>query len=212
MSLEGPRLLTKYHNNQTITVILDPPFYDASGQGWESIDATTFVSRNYFDLSGYSVEELTLLVQNVAIQEGFSTHGNISIAWIIDFITTEFVRDEDITKAVLNFTGSMPGFLGSRFDMNQVIYGRVRTYTAQQGPQPVPIATLLHTGTTNFGTGAAFAGSKLYNTRVLFFSGLLGEFISVPPAAYVIGGIVVKEKDLSYQQRLVQSFEHANRQ
>jgi len=211
MGLEGPRLLTKYHNNQTITVTPGEPYFEESGQGWESIDATTFVSRNYYDLSGYTVEELTLLVQNVAIQEGFSAHGSMSVAWIIDLITSEFVRDADISTAVLNFTGSMPGFLGSRFDMNQVIYGRVRTY-ASQTISSVPITALQHTGTTNFGTGAAFAGSKLYNTRVLFFSGLALEFISVPPAAYVIGGIVVKEKDLSYQQRLSQSFEHANRQ
>jgi len=211
MSLEGPRLLTKFHNRQTITILPEPPYYLAEGQGWEAIDSTTFVSRNYYDLSGYTVEDLTLLIQNVAIQEGFSTHGNMSVAWVIDLITTEFVRDADIVTAVANFTGPMPGFLGSRFDMNQVIYGRVRTYAAQT-IAAVPIATLVHTGTSNFGTGGAFAGDKLYNTRALYFSGLMNEFISVPPSAYAIGGLVVKEKDLTYQQRLVQSFEHANRQ
>jgi len=204
-------MMEKFHDKQTITILPGEPYYATSGQGWEAIDATTFASRNYFDLSGYTVEDLTLLIQNVAIQEGFSAHGSMSVAWVVDLITTEFVRDDDITKAVANFTGPMPGFLGSRFDMSQVVYGRVRTY-ASQTISSVPITALQHTGSTLFGTGTAFAGDKLHNTRIIFFSGLANEFISVPHSAYVVGGIVVKEKDLSYQQRLMQSFEHANRQ
>jgi len=208
MTLEGPRILDKPLPGVTITIQPDTPHYTMEHGPWDALSNTCFVRRDYFDLSGYTLDDLTCFIQAVDVQEGFTAHGNVGYAWIVDLITTEFVDDASILAMVGNFTGDAPGFPESTYDMSQVSYGRCRTFKGQTIAS-VPIATLYQTGTTNFGTNQATTGHKLYITRVLAFTGLATEFISVPPSNFVVAAVVAKEKELPYMMRQKRSYEIA---
>lgn len=208
MTLEGPRILDKQFPGVTITINEEEPYYTISGGPWDSLSDTCFARRDYFDLSGYSLDDLTCFIQGVDIQEGFTAHGNLGYAWVIDLITTEYVDSASILAMVVNFTGDAPGFPESTFDMSQVAYGRCRTFKGQNTAQ-VPIGTLYQTGSTNFGTNQGTAGQKLYTTRVLQFAGLGTEFISIPPSNFVVAVIVAKEKELPFLMRMKRSYELA---
>jgi len=208
MTLEGPRILDKPLPGLTITILPDTPDYLMTQGPWDVLSTTCFARRDYFDLSGYAKEDLTCFISAVDVQEGFTAHGNLGFAWVVDLITTEFVNDATILAMVSNFTGDAPGFPESTYDMSQVSYGRCRTFKGQNTAQ-VPIGTLYQTGETRFGTNQGTTGHKLYLTRVLAFAGLPTEFISIPPSNFVVATIVAKEKELPYLMRMKRSYELA---
>jgi len=208
MTIEGPRILDKPLPGLTVGINPEAPYYTMVHGPWDVLSDTCFARRDYFDLSGYTLDDLTCFIQGVDIQEGFTAHGNLSYAWVVDLITTEFIDDAAILAMVANFTGDAPGFPESTYDMSQVSYGRCRTFKGQTIAS-VPIATLYQTGVTNFGTNQGTTGHKLYITRVLAFTGLPTEFISIPPSNFVVAAIVAKEKELPYLMRMKRSYEIA---
>jgi len=208
MTIEGPRILDKPLPGLTVTINPGEPYFTTAQGPWEDLSDTCFVRRDYFDLSGYTLDDLTCFISAVDVQEGFTAHGNLSYAWVVDLITTEFIDDATILAMVGNFTGDAPGFPESTYDMNQVSYGRTRTFKGQTIAS-VPIATLYQTGETRFGTNQGTTGHKLYITRVLAFTGLATEFISIPPSNFVVAAIVAKEKELPYLMRMKRSYELA---
>jgi len=217
MTLEGPRLLDKVLDGFSATMEPDPSPFPAtySGDNWvglENVLAPTFVNRTYYDLSGYILKDLTSFLQGVNIQEAWGPRGTAG-CFVVDLITTEYVGDGDImasyiypTLAVPFPTRDLPGFPESTFDMSQVVYGRTREYVSAGTNTNANLYSV-----TNFGTGAAFAGDKLYITRIVYIDGgAAGDStVQVPPCDYATAILVAKEKDLPYLMRLKRSFELA---
>jgi len=216
VTLEGPRLLDQLMPWCDIDTSLVEPGYPitiTAGQGWEVLDdgaagAPTIVNRTYYDLSGYAMKDLTAFIQGVDIQEGFQPFGTISCT-IVDMVTTEFIDDATLLAAHVYTTGGgdLPGFPNSPYDMNQVIYGRTRTFVDNSSWGNIAIQ-----GTTLFGTGTATAAEKLYITRVVYLLGgvlELAKQVHVPPCDYVTAVIVGEEKEMPYMMRLKRSYEMA---
>jgi len=208
--LEGPRLLSMEMSSSTITVDPSGDVVVATGDGWELLSNDAFVNRKYFDLSGYVVEDLTLFAQSIVIQEGHPPFGTPSPpptaalgAAIIDLITTEFVSNAEIVT-VLTTNTSLFGFSRSTLDFNQILYGRHRQYNINSNISPsIPNLHSLNM----FGIGASTAASKLYITRVVVNQQADSTF-QTPESNWVVGAMIVREKELPYIQRTILSNEH----
>lgn len=217
MTIEGPRTLDKILDGFSATMTADPSSFPAAfaGDNWVALEnalAPTFVNRSYYDLSGYSLDDLTAFITGVDIQESWGPRGTAG-CFIVDLITTEFVGDGDLMQAYIYPTlgvpfptRDLPGFPESTFDMSQVVFGRTREYVPAGQNTNANLYSV-----TNFGTGTATAAQKLYITRIVYIDAdAPGEStIQVPPCDYVSAVIVAKEKDNPYLMRLKRSYELA---
>lgn len=213
MTLEGPRLLSKLMGKGIITTTDDPiTTSNIIGEGWERLSNIVYVNRTYFDLSGYNRKSLTSFFQGTDIQEEVGPTGNMH-AFIVDLITTEYIDDASIIAAHFENVqpDDLPGFPQSTFDMQQVVFGRTRSYN--------PSTTWSVTGTvseysrTSWGTCSATTADKVHLTRICYIDYTLpvpGTF-SPPPCNYVSTIIVAKEKELPFLMRQKRSYELAPR-
>jgi len=210
--IEGPRVLDRTIGYLDITQGVYPDNFPATvtGDGWEILEnlvTPTYVSRGYYDLSGYNRDSLTSFIQGVDIQEGYPPFGNSGYV-IVDMITTEYVDDATLLAAYKYTTGDgdLPGFPRSPYDMQQVIYGRVRTFTTNSAWGDSEVQ-----GISRFGTCAATTADKVHLTRVVWVApGTLetnNQSSHIPPCNYVTAIIVAKEKELAFLMRQSRSYE-----
>jgi len=212
MTIKGPRILDKFLDHLDVTQGTSPDLFPATitGDGWATLDnllTPTFVNRTYYDLSGYSQDFLTSFFQGVDIQESYPPFGSAACT-IVDMVTTEFVDDATLLAAYKYTTGDgdLPGFPRSTFNMEQVIFGRTRTYTSNTTWGDIAIQ-----GESNWGTCAAATADKIHITRVVFSSTTGGSGFSshIPPCAYVMAIIVAEEDELPFLMRQKRSYELA---
>lgn len=210
MTLEGPRILGKPLDGCHVQNSPDDPSVTSTiaGDNWVKLSETVMINRSYYDLSGYNRKELTSFFAGIDIQEEFGTYGALP-GYLVDLITTEYITDADAINAHISEAtalDSLPGFPRSTFDMNQVIYGRTRSfYTSADW------ALINQYSTTNWGTCRASTADKIHLTRIIFTDPNLPEnqaFI-VPPCNYVASIVVTKEEDLTFLMRQKRSYELA---
>jgi len=223
MTIEGPRIMDKVLDGFSATMGAAPSTFPATYQGdnWTALEnalAPTFVNRTYYDLSGYSLDDLTAFITGVDIQEAWGPRGTAG-CFLVDLITTEFVGDGDLMQAYIYPTlgvpfptRDLPGFPESTYDMSQVVYGRSREYVpAALDPTGAIQANANLYSVAKFGTGTATAAQKLYITRILYIDAAAPDTstIQVPPCDYVTAVLVAKEKTNPYLMRLKRSYELA---
>jgi len=212
MTIEGPRVLDRTMGYLDITQAAYPDNFPATvtGTGWdilENLATPTFVSRSYYDLSGYNRDSLTTFIQGVNIQEGYPPFGDSAYV-IVDMITTEYINDETLLAAYKYTTGDgdLPGFPQSKYDMSQVIYGRVRTFTTNSAWGDSEMQ-----GVSSFGTCSAATADKIHVTRVVYIApGTIetnDKKSHIPPCNYVMAIILTKEKELPFLMRQKRSYE-----
>lgn len=219
MSNEGPRVLDIVLDGVNVTLSdASPPASPfpatlAGSTNWQILDnanTPTFARRTYYDLSGYQVNDLSTFIQGVEVQEGFAPHGNCPFH-LVDIVSTAYIDDDTLTAAYPYDTtpGDMPGFNDSKFDMMQIVYGSIRTYSSSTTQADV-LQNVMLFGRSNWGTCSSTAGDKLYITRVIYPStgGLPLSVAFIPPSNFVAAAIVAKEPDLQYLMRLKRSYEY----
>jgi len=207
MTLEGPRILDKGFSGGVITNTTPPatPGADASG-GIKKLSDNVFAMRSYYDLSGYTLDDLTAFFAGVTIQEQFTPHGTIT-GFIVDMITTHQLSSADIINAhFAAATLDLPGFNLSTFDMNQVIYARTRTFNTS-----AEWAQISEYGRTQWGTCSASTSEKVYLTRIIYTDLALppAATLTIPPCNYVTSIVVGREPDLTFMMRQRRSYELA---
>lgn len=211
MSIEGPRVLGKTTNVAYSRFPTGGPG-TFTGHNWVSVGPNTYALRSYYDLSGYNREDLTCFFQGVDIQEGTFCSTNMAQMNIVDLITTEFMTDTACLEAsAAGFdAGDAPGFPHSDYNMEQVVYGRRRTWVRQSSTNTNADVTPFF-NTCMYGTCAAASADKLHITRIVSTSLPPGEddFTNISPAHYVLAIIVSKEKELPYLMRQKRSYEIA---
>ena len=211
MTLEGARLLDKTLGFADIQLGSVEPFpATVTGDGWnilENVATPTYALRSYYDLSGYNMNELTSFFQAVDVQEVFTPFGSAACR-VIDLVTTEYVTDTEIVAAYQYTTGDgdLPGFPKSSYDMQQVVYGRTRTYTSNSSFGDITLQ-----GSTMWGTCAAATADKLHITRIVMVlnSASPDQVVHVPACNYVTAIIVAKENQLPFLMRQKRSYELA---
>ena len=183
----------------------------ANNEGWEEIPqqnlglaVAVVANRQYIDLSGYAMDDLTTFVQSVDIQKSRDPLGTgQQLVWVYDFLTTRRITTAELS----NFTGGeIPGFVESTVDLMEMIYGEHQTL-ALNGQIP---GTFITTMVDTIGSGNASAADRLHWTRVYLFetgggAGATNSY-SFYPANLVCQGITGKEKDLVYIERLRRAY------
>ena len=149
---------------------------------------------------------MTAFFAGVDIQEEFTPHGTMT-GFIVDLITTHQVTSADIIDAHFDTaTLDLPGFNLSTFDMNQVIFGRTRTFnTSAEWGQ------ISEYGRTQWGNCSAATSEKLYITRIIYTAiPMVPEAtFTIPPCNYVTSIVVGREPDLTFLMRQRRSYELA---
>jgi len=180
------------------------------GNGWQIIETTDhfiWYRFDYFDLSGYTLEDETLFPQSVIVQEIQPiAGGNVVNAHRLDLVTKKSVTTTDLSQIYGSFTIAPPGSMHSRFSLEEVIMGRMQLWTNMVDINN----TAGQIQQTNWGTGDATASEKLYITQAWYLAKVVPEqSLSIPEGAYVVPSIIVKEPDLEYIMRLKRSHELA---
>lgn len=187
------------------------------GGSWEVIDngspAQFLVYRDYIDIQGYTDAEVTAFIMGVNFQEsntwlglGFLPTGAVH-TW--DMLTTEYINDNQFTTGNMTGPYSMwnpPGMMDSNYDLQQILYGRYRTFS----PDTTVTGGLVGINRQTWGCGDATAADRLYLTRVVLLAGQIAntanDHITVPPSAIVVPLAAVKEKNLVHMERLRRSY------
>lgn len=205
MTLEGPRILDKGFSGGVITN--DDPITASATGGIIKLSNNVFVQQSYYDLSGYTQNDLTAFFAGVTIQEEFSPTGTMA-GFIVDMVTTHQLSDQIIGAHFTDPTATLdlPGFARSTFDMNQVIYGRTRTFNTS-----TEWSSISEYGRTQWGTCSAATSEKIYLTRIIYTAIPIipGTTLTIPPCNYVTSIIVAEEPDLTFMMRQRRSYEEA---
>ena len=178
-----------------------------TGSGWSVIPGLPnwAVQRDYFDLSGYQLEDLSVFFQGIEMQEPLPVLGDGQSPSIIEIISTEYISDAEIL-ATTAVPMSGPGFSTSTNNMEQIVYGRRRIYY-QKAPLTTPVIPFLHSVNT-WGTCAATTADKLHITRILH-STSSDATTYVPDVNVVVAIIVAQEETLPFLMRQKRSYELA---
>jgi len=182
----------------------------ANTSSWEVLTDPTgttriFANRQYIDLAGWSVQELTTFVQGIDIQKQQLPipipSGGISNVWEFDFITTRKLTDGELTSWGTN--SAIPGFLPSTCDLMEVIYGERMSY-GENGQIPL---SYIQIGGETFGSGNPTAMDKLHWTRLYIMPSVTpGTVIVITSTNLVVQALTVLEKDLVWMERLRRSY------
>jgi hypothetical protein len=185
--------------------------------GWTVLNAanTRFAHETSLDLSGYSRESLTFFSTSVGIQDpGIyvfkpredSTFNGITVLDIITSVPMDLDR-------VANLQGSNigPGMLGSDEDFQTIVFGMFRFFTQNQNI-PYPNYQQLERS-QRFDSGEPTAADRLFCYRIinLASSGLDPlSLVKIPACRQLVAGVMAKESELVYMQRLKRGYELAN--
>lgn len=176
--------------------------------GWEVILPTTgLYYETYYDLSGYTLDDLTLVPRYTQVQDGLPYFGAASTTnlRIFDIISQERLTPADFFGYTL--LGNFPGSASSREDWRQVLMCNVKYMLPQTD---FTEAGLLLTSTEGrFGSNEPTAVEKLWVYRIIITGGLPedGDTITIPATRFIVGGEVIDEPDLEYMMRLKRSYE-----
>jgi len=180
-----------------------------NNEGWEEIPQqnqalaiAVVANRQYIDLAGYSMDDLTTFIQSVDIQKSRDPLGtNQQIVWAYDFLTTRRITTAELS----NFTdGEIPGYVESTLDLMEMIYGEHQTLAVNAN---IP-GTFITTMGDTLGSGNASAADRLHWTRVYVMAppGIGVSSLGIYSTNLVSQAITGKEKDLVYIERLRRSY------
>jgi hypothetical protein len=203
---EHPALTASYDNATSTWSTLD---------GWEQVAPTILIHETSIDLSGYAMEDLTLYVEELGLQDpgvySFIAGGGATFSGvqIIDVILSAPIKDFTTIGNSVSSTGI--GMIGSPYNFEQILLGTYRFFTPNQLIAYPGFQQL--TRTQRFDSGQPNAADKLfaYRIAVLTTNDLDGtSSVVVPAARQMINGRFFKEEDLHHMMRLKRSYELAN--
>lgn len=184
-----------------------------TGNGWEAFadptnQAISVVNRTYIDLAGYTQEDLTTFIQNVAVQnlrapqDGGLSFSNVIHAY--DFITTRRLNDSEVSNLVM--ISNAPGYKDSTVDLMEMVYGEHMTFSKNL---QIPNSFVI-TFSDTLGSGNPSAADRLHWTRIYLLQPGGAQdnpgTAVIYPANLVCQAVTAKESDLVYIERLRRSY------
>ena len=193
-------------NGGTFTDIPDGQYSTST----QTIGANTYASlsvEGYFDLSGYSLQEKTVFIQSILMQDmgrgpQGSTTANLQRCTIVSLYP---LAHGDVNNLDTAGTWILPGQDRSTFGLEKIVQGRYQdfvTLSTYTGVQQVKQST--------FGMATATAAQKLYYIDAYLWVSSGTSVIYVPDNALVVPMVFEKEADLSYMMRLQRSVENTS--
>lgn len=203
MTKDVPSLISSFNG---ATNQFDP------ANGWAVDTNGTLYYESYFDLSGYELDDLTILIDVLALQDSnayFLVNAvPDSRVDLIDVVSEERLDPDTVADLALN--GEYPGTLQSTQNFDQVKYCSVRGMIPQTD---FVSATLLSTAFGgSYGSSSPTTAAKLWIYRIVRVGGtdLTGQQLAIPATRFMMGANIIKESELPYMMRLKRSYELAN--
>lgn len=223
-ALTGDRILTQ--NVPSYTGVADLTLAWSPGNGWQSVGQTVGASaimyENYFDLSGYELDDLTLVPMAARLQDGLPYFYTPSPAVIppntnqgillLDIISQERLDPEVVMQQLGQFN-DVPGLSRTRDEFNTILMCDTRFMTLDT---TIGATTqLVTTSRGSFGSLSPTAVAKLWTYRFVLASRGIegideGDFMTIPGSRFVLAANIVQEDELPYMMRLKRSYELAN--
>jgi len=220
-ALTGDRILTQ--NVPSYAGISDVTLAWSEANGWQSVGSSIGVSglmyENYFDLSGYELDDLTLVPMAAKLQDGMPSFYTPAVPantnqglWVVDIISQERL-DPEVVCTNIATANNLPGLSTTRDEFNQLIMCDARFMALDT---TIGATTQLVTTTRGqFGSLSPTAVAKLWTYRfVLVGRGIMGidpnDELSIPGTRFVLAANIIKEEELPYMMRLKRSYELAN--
>jgi hypothetical protein len=166
-------------------------------------------SETYFDLSGYELDDLTLVPKLIQLQDGmpYMTGGQgLTALDVFDVVSQERLDPGDFQAYGLS--GDYPSSPGSTQDWTQILFCNTRLMVPST---EFSFADLLVPATKgSFGSSEPTAVQKLWLYRIIIFRGVSTEApqtLFVPATRFVLGAEIIDEPELDYMMRLKRSYE-----
>ena len=221
-ALLGPRILTKDVPQATFSWDAVQNKFEANPNApttWQGHSLGIYW-ESYFDLSGYNLDDLTLVPTLMELQDARiyqtvffppgPTGTQDEALYIVDVLSQERLDIDDTMLEIL--TGAFPGTTRSSTSFEQIPMCNVRltrirtTYGANNLQNTV-------TG-GSYGSGEPTTGQKLYCYRFIVpitLTPFVGpEGIIANDTRFILGANIIKESDLSHIMRLKRSYELSN--
>jgi len=205
------KTLAKYHDALFVTIAGGTATIDRSlaGNGWTSPTNGLFVSENYYDLAGLSMDDETIFFEGMAVQQTgipaiTGAAGDNYIQY--DIMTSIPIDTSDVTMLGL-FTVRGLGFPGVELNYEHVLYQRTRRYTLDLDTTARMAMLALD---EQSGSMAPTASDRIYCYRIvaLDVSTLASAAnINVQPARYLIQAVPKAEPEYEYLMRLKRSYD-----
>jgi len=162
---------------------------------------TVFFANGYFDLSGYTKDQLTTFIQGTTIQETplLNGQGNFYVAHVV---STEPLDIEDFSRSGTSTSWALPGGLSSSFSLQQIIVGTCAYWATDS-----TVGTVRPVSQGSWGVGSSTADQKLYYAVAYALPTAAPAQVFIPDTSIVLSAMVQKEKDLNYIMRLKRSIE-----
>lgn len=194
-----------------------PNLFPGDVKGWQAALPYGHFYETYLDTSGYTLDSLTTMPINAAVQEA----GRYQVTFpdtvrmlVVDLITTERIGNmpQFVTDIRLN---KFPSFTESRDDFSTIIYGRFREFTGiTQGTTVQDIFAPV--SNQQFGSLEPTTADKLWIYKVILILGIPLQpddplsTVKFPGSRFILNAEIVKEGDLPYLMRQKRSYELTN--
>jgi hypothetical protein len=225
-ALTGPRTLTtqfemgamRWTGGSASTATFVPTTSTPVGSfsGWSNIVGLPVIyNETYLDLSGYELDDLTLVPMDVKVQDpGVHLYtGTGHVFCIYDILSQERLTEADIDLLGENNRTNRqmgPGMPQGPLDRSQVVFGLYRFFTNNVSQTGMP-QLMLNSRTVRFGSGQPTTVQKLWAYRIVIFadSPTANDEVTIPAATFVLNAQIVQEDTLPYMMRLKRSYELA---
>ena len=183
---------------------------------WRKIGAESFVSENYFDLAGMTMEDKTLFFEAAGVQTVLAPLANNvgtgDSAIIMDIMCTRQITDAQLIATLLygNMAGNQ-GVSGSQgpLSFEETVYARTQMFVRHVDTAAWGYLTL--TDENFFGSMEPTASDRIYSYRLVFLSALTGGTntteVTIAPARHLLKSTAREESDHKYMMRLMRSYQ-----
>ena len=201
------KTLTKEHGFLSVNRVgadwsIDPSL----SNGWTKVSSGGFVSSNYFDLAGMSMEEKTLFFQAAGTQELlnpqlFNVAPGDSVV-VSDIMTSSPMTDQEAVSFAIygNFAGS-----STKLSFDETIYARCHAYS-------IHVDTGAYAGTTlnsdnQLGSMKPTASDRVYSYRVVLVATVAADRMDLTGCRHILQANAKEEPDHEYMMRLLRSYQ-----
>lgn len=184
-----------------------PLVFDAQStwqEGTVVIDGTQYYmlyANDYFDLSGYTLQDKTLFIQNVMIQECPNLVGSFN-AFVSRIVSKTPIPLSSMEVTSPSRSWALPGNSANTYTMDQIVMGDCAFWSVDS-----TLTSSIALSRALWGEGNATAADKLYIGVAIAFAKTQPQQIIFPDTNFVIPAFIAKEADLPYMMRLSRSLE-----
>lgn len=207
-ALEGVRTMHKNIPNYLDTWAEEQVTF-TEANGWRNISAggNGVYYETYFDLSGYTLDDLTVFPAMITLQDGMPYYWGQGQGSLTVY---DIVCDERITNwadwIFYPAFGKFPGSADTTEDFQQVLMCNVRKMFNQTNFTGTTFCATATAG--SYGSNSPTTVEKLWLYRIVLCSSpQAGDQLIIPNTRFVMTATVAKEDDLPYLMRLKRSFE-----